>query len=47
MHMQILSVIRKAIMASDVTQFFKNREAMLKLNSDGYFTWSNAAHKYV
>lgn len=33
-------------MASDVTQFFKNREAMLKLNRDGFFTWNNAAHKY-
>ncbi len=32
-------------MASDVMQFFKNRESMEKLTNEGRFSWDNPAHK--
>ena len=32
-------------MASDIMQFFKNKETMMKLNNEGVFNWDNPTHR--
>lgn len=39
--------MHRAIMASDIMQFFKNNETMRKLHRDGSFNWDNQTHKLV
>ena len=47
LYCKVLTIMQKAILATDLVRFFGNKDQFSKIYNSGKFSWNVPEHKYV